>query len=107
MKVHNDIVTQQDQQSSAVLILLDLSAAVDVIDHSILFQRLTASCGFRCTAASWIVYCSREGDNVLPLDPSSHTLVSFHMVFLKDLFLDLNCAAFSPNQLGPYVIDME
>lgn len=60
MKVHNDIVTPQDQQSSAVLILLDFSAAFDVIDHSILFQRLTASCGFRGTAASWIEFIAPE-----------------------------------------------
>lgn len=39
IKVHNDIVTALDQQSSAVLVLFDLTAAFDVIDHSILFQR--------------------------------------------------------------------
>lgn len=106
MKVHNDIVTPQDQQSSAVLILLDLSAAVDVIDHSILFQRLTASCGFRGTAASWIEFIAPEKATMC-YRWIHHTLVSFLMVFLKDLCLDLNCAAFSPNQLWPYVIDME
>lgn len=43
MKVHNYIVTALDQRSSAVLVLLDLSAAFDIIDHNILFQRLTVS----------------------------------------------------------------
>lgn len=60
MKVHNDIVTPLDKQSSAVLILLDLSAAFDIINHSILFQRLIASYGLRVTADEWIEFIAPE-----------------------------------------------
>lgn len=54
IKVHNDIVTALVQPSSAVLILLDLSAAFDVLDHEILFKRLNVSYGFRDSALKWI-----------------------------------------------------
>lgn len=58
MKVHNDITTGPTIFSS--FDPLGFSAAFDVIDHSILFQRLTASCGFRGTAASWIEFIAPE-----------------------------------------------
>ena len=44
MKVHNDIVSVTDNQSYVILLLLDLSAAFDMVHHKILLQRL--SCRF-------------------------------------------------------------
>ena len=40
VKVHNDIVSAIDNQSCVILLLLDLSAAFDTVDHKILLQRL-------------------------------------------------------------------
>jgi hypothetical protein len=39
--------------SNAGLVLLDLSAAFDTVDHDILFRRLNASCGINGTAIQW------------------------------------------------------
>ena len=36
IKVHNDIVTTIDSGHSVILVLLDLSAAFDTVDHRIL-----------------------------------------------------------------------
>ena len=40
LKIHNDIVDNMDNDKVTALTLLDLSAAFDTIDHSILLQRL-------------------------------------------------------------------
>jgi hypothetical protein len=40
LKVHSDIAEAMDKKSATVLVMLDLSAAFDVIDHQILFKRL-------------------------------------------------------------------
>ena len=36
VRVHNDILTAIDNNNSVILLLLDLSAAFDTVDHSIL-----------------------------------------------------------------------
>ena len=38
LKVHNDILLNMDQQEVTLLVLLDLSAAFDIIDHEILID---------------------------------------------------------------------
>ena len=40
IKVQNDILSALDAGSSAILLMLDLSAAFDTIDHDILLSRL-------------------------------------------------------------------
>ena len=44
IKVHNDIVTAIDSGHSVILVLLDLSAAFDTVDHRILIRRLSTRC---------------------------------------------------------------
>ena len=45
VKVHNDIVSAIDNQSYIILLLLNLSAAFDIVDHKILPQRLSCLFG--------------------------------------------------------------
>ena len=45
LKVYNDIMYTIDQGSGILLVLLDLSAAFDTIDHDILFDILEHSLG--------------------------------------------------------------
>ena len=40
MKVYSDVVRALDDGHQAVLALLDMTAAFDTVDHSILLQRL-------------------------------------------------------------------
>ena len=40
VKVQNDILTSIDQHGIVILVMLDLSAAFDTIDHDILFSRM-------------------------------------------------------------------
>ena len=54
LRVHHDITSALDNNSCTVLVMLDLSAAFDVIDHKIIFQRLEYSYGISGPALAWI-----------------------------------------------------
>jgi hypothetical protein len=54
LKVQTDILRALDKGECAVLLLNDLSAAFDTIDHSTLIQRLDKSLGIRGKALKWI-----------------------------------------------------
>ena len=53
LKVQNDILQALDSQQVAVLVLLDLSAAFDTIDHCILLQRLSHDFAIKGNALKW------------------------------------------------------
>ena len=54
MRVQNDILMAIDNNSSVILLLLDLSAAIDTVnDHSILLSRLHNRFGIRNIALNW------------------------------------------------------
>ena len=50
----NDILSALDSKKLVFLILLDLSAAFDTIDHEILLQRLLQRIGHRGTVYQWV-----------------------------------------------------
>ncbi len=54
LRVQTDLLEALDRGSSAVLILLDLSAAFDTLDHSILLERLERSFGVTACALDWL-----------------------------------------------------
>ena len=53
LKTHTDILEALDKGSMAVLIMLDLSAAFDTLDHKILLKRLHGSFGVHQHAFKW------------------------------------------------------
>jgi retron-type reverse transcriptase len=53
LKVQTDILTALDRGSVAVLLMLDLSAAFDTIDHPILLTRLKNTFGITGHALQW------------------------------------------------------
>ena len=52
-RVHSDLLNALDGRKTAVLLLLDLSAAFDTIDHRTILKRLCHSFGVRNTALQW------------------------------------------------------
>ena len=65
LKVTNDILTALDNGDISFLTLLDLSAAFDTIDHSLLFKTLYQTYGISNTALSWIKsYLSNRSQTV-------------------------------------------
>ena len=55
LKVQTDILMALDQGSVAVLLMLDLSAAFDTIDHRILLNRFEHMFGITGPALAWFV----------------------------------------------------
>ena len=53
LKVQNDLLLAADTGNTSILTLLDLSAAFDTIDHSILLDRLSITFGLSGTIMDW------------------------------------------------------
>lgn len=53
LKVFNDLLLISDAGRSAVLVLLDLTAAFDTVDHKILLSRLESCVGIKGTVLNW------------------------------------------------------
>jgi len=65
-KVHNDLALALDKKKACLLILLDLSAAFDTIDHDFLLQRCASLFGITSTALAWLkCYLSNRSQRVL------------------------------------------
>ena len=54
MKVQSNVLDSVDKGQAVVLIMLDLSAAFDTIDHQILLRRFEHSFGITGQALQWI-----------------------------------------------------
>ena len=93
-KVSNDILTSMESQKCTILILLDLSAAFDTVDHPILLKRLEHHFGINNGALKWIKsYLADRTQSVIISGTQSHvkTLdcnVPQGSVFGPGLYLD-------------------
>jgi hypothetical protein len=65
LKVQSDILQNMDTQRVTLLVMLDLSAAFDTIDHKILIETLNSGVGVGGTALQWFTsYLSKRTQQV-------------------------------------------
>ena len=73
LRVQNDFLQVIDKRQCGMLILLDLSAAFDTVDHSVLLQRLSDRLNVKGTALNQFEsYLSDRTQSVVVSDESSH-----------------------------------
>ena len=79
LRVSNDILPPMDDGKVGILVLLDLSAVFDTVDHSLLIQRLQNEAGVTGTVLSWFMFylenrCQRA---IMQVEMSSEEQLSF------------------------------
>ena len=75
LRVKNDVLNAMDNRNVMLLLLLDLSAAFDTIDHSILLNRLSKRCGINGTCLKWFTsYLSDRHQMVKINDVTSESI---------------------------------
>ena len=60
IKVVNDVLIAADERSATVIMLLDLSAAFDTVDHNLLLKILKYEIGIRGTVLAWFTSCLKD-----------------------------------------------
>ena len=91
VKIHSDIMMAMDQQQVTLLVLLDLSAAFDTVDHDIAIKILNRDFGVEGTALNWF---------------SSYLTGRSQRVVIKDTYSDSNVIKYGVPQgscLGPII----
>ena len=74
VKVQNDILRAVDTNNSIVLLLLDLSAAFDTVDHSILLSRLEQRFGVKGKVIQWIKSYLMDREQFVQIENCKSTL---------------------------------
>lgn len=72
-KVYNDLTAALDEKKMAILLLLDLSAAFDTIDHGILLKRCEKVFGITGVALTWIKSYMEDRTQRVQIGNSSST----------------------------------
>ena len=67
VKVFNDIHLNTDSGRISGLVLLDLSAAFDTVDHNILLDRLENWVGLSATVLNWFESCLKDRINFVSI----------------------------------------
>ena len=92
--VQNDIIQMAEEHDNAALVLLDLSAAFDTVDHNLLLQRLKSSFGIDDVALMWFKqYLTSRTQQVILNGSKSSPVV-------------LQCGVPQGSVLGPYLFTM-
>ena len=88
LKVTNDILSAMDDGKISVIVLLDLSAAFDTIDHDMLLHRLHHVFGFGDTVLSWFQSYLENITPIVTIHGKHSTLASLRYGVPQDQFLD-------------------
>jgi len=76
LRVHNDIALAVDSQNTVILLLLDLSAAFDTVDHVLLLSRLNKRFGIGGKVLDWFKSYLSERTQFVRINDSSSSRLS-------------------------------
>ena len=79
LRITSDLLNAMDNGDVSALVLLDLSAAFDTIDHLILVERLRDSFGIHNSALSWFQSYLRDRTQTVVID--SHRSEPISLLF--------------------------
>ena len=84
-RIQDDILQSLDNRKITILVLLDLRAAFDTVDHQILLDRLH-TCGIRGNAHKWIsmnlINCHNDRKSSTSVTPV-HVVSNYHAAYPK------------------------
>ena len=100
IKVVNDIRTNNDAGKTTVLMLLDLSAAFDTVDHHILLHTLEHWVGLSGTVLSWLRSYLENRSFTSLLGILSQNLCPYPVASLRDRFSALFCLTYTCSPLA-------
>ena len=90
-----DILKATDNRKAGVRLLLDLSAAIDTVDHDMMCHRLDICLELRSKPLAWFRSCLTPRSDCVSVDDS---LFEIKLIFLfvvpQGLVLDLCCLSF-------------
>ena len=86
LKVQSDIFNAIDKQESVLLLLLDLSAAFDTVDHIILLSRLNTRHGIKGNALHWFASYLKDRRQFIQVEIKDHPLMSCNGERRKDQY---------------------
>ena len=89
LRVYNDVMLCIDQGKGCILVLLDLSAAFDTVDHTVLFNLLEHSLGISGSALSLLKSYMHGRSQCVQIDG------------ITSEFADLTCGVPQGSVLGP------
>ena len=69
--MQNDILKAMDNQTVTILVLLDLSAAFDTVDHKVLLRRLSQDVGVAHHATKWFTPYTSDITQSVSIDDAS------------------------------------
>lgn len=101
---YHDITTTLDSNYYVALVMLDLFAAFDVIDHWILLMRLEFSFGITGAAIAWVRSCLLVARILSSFHLHIQRTFCFFVEYLKAPFVDLNSMRCLPNQQLRYTV---
>ena len=68
LKVKNDLLCSLDNNKAVLMVLLDMSAAFDTVDHDILLDRLESKFGIKHMVKSWFSTYLRDRVTKVSID---------------------------------------